>query len=150
MTSFDRIIADNPDLQFMPGESYVWSPEKNTVYYPEDDKLAVSLLHEIGHARAGHTSYRLDIELVKMEADAWSLAGSLSEKYDIDIDQEHVDDCMDTYRDWLLSRAKCPDCDIAGIQSAATMHYTCINCAQSWKVPAESQCIVRRRVIESK
>ncbi|MEM6997701.1 MAG: hypothetical protein AAF413_02190 [Patescibacteria group bacterium] len=149
MSSFDQIIADSPEIIFTEGDNFVWSPEINTIYYPKNDRTCMSLLHEIGHAKLAHKSYQLDIQLVKMEADAWQIASELAPKYDIDIPTEHVENCMDTYRDWLLSRARCPECEIAGIQSAVSLLYTCINCAKKWKVPMETQCIVRRRVVEA-
>ena len=79
-----------------------------------------------------------------MENDAWECAKTIGIEYNIRIEQSYIDSCLDTYRDWLLRRSKCPECEVAGMQSAKTLIYTCINCGMNWKVPRKTECVTKR------
>ena len=130
-----------------PGDTFYWSPKNNTVYYDSSNKTVEgiwALLHESGHARLGHTQYYSDIELVLMEVDAWENAKELARLVNIEIDEDHVQDCLDSYRNWLHKRSLCPDCHLSGVQ-IDTATYTCIFCQKRWHVTAERFCRPYRR-----
>jgi len=129
-----RLKTDYPDLTFVEGALLCWSPEKRAIYYQlSDDKYGIyGVLHEIGHATLGHWCYTTDVDLVKKESQAWEKACLLAKKYGLSIDSEHVQDCLDTYREWLHKRSTCPLCGSKGIQSANKYH--CINCFNKWTV----------------
>lgn len=131
----DRLKLDYPDLVFTVGSSYCWSPKGNQIFYTIDDELmsVAGILHEIGHARLGHTGFTSDIELLRKEVDAWHEAVQLAEYYRVKIQEEHIQGCLDSYRDWLYKRSHCPRCATAGLQTSST-HYTCINCQTNWQV----------------
>ena len=134
---------DFPDLAFAPSDIFSWSSRKQTVNYakvPADPVHAVwSLLHEMGHALLNHTTYQTDFELVKMEAAAWDRAAALGKKYSHIIDVDHIQDCLDTYRDWLYQRSKCPRCTVTSLQK--DMHtYSCYNCDTEWRVSRSKLC----------
>ena len=138
-----QLRSDFPKIKFIESDLYSWSPLSNEIYYRLP--LSVySLLHELGHALCKHRSYQLDIQLLKLEVEAWEKAQQLATTYKLKVPQAHINRCLDTYRDWVLSRAKCPDCDLVGLQSANNLRYSCCNCQMQWKVPSESSCLVRR------
>jgi hypothetical protein len=134
---------DFPRLSFAPAEVFSWSSRKQTVNYalsPADPTQAVwSLLHEMGHALLGHTTYQTDFELVKLEAAAWDKAAALGQQYGHLIDIDHIQDCLDTYRDWLHQRSTCPTCTITSLQKDQHT-YSCYNCGTEWHVSRSKLC----------
>ncbi len=127
-----------PKLQFEAGESFHWSPEQQIVFYKQhaatnnEDKW--SLLHETGHALLGHKNYEADFELLQLEVAAWQKAKELAEQFEITIDEDHIQDCLDSYRDWLHARSLCPTCGTRCLQAADITSYRCHNCHSTWKV----------------
>lgn len=132
------LSAAYPDIKFTEADTFYWAPEKSTVFYAprtNNKEAHWSLLHELAHAVLGHTDYTTDLELLLLEAEAWEYAKELEQKHSSGwqpIDNEHVQDCLDTYRDWLHARSMCPRCDQVGLQQNKLM-YICINCRQNWK-----------------
>ena len=110
------------------------------------DNSEWSLLHEIGHVLCEHKIYSSDVGLLKMEVQAWQKARKLANKYAINIDEEHIEKCLDSYRDWLYRRSSCPKCSQAGIEKSLGI-YLCVNCKNQWKVTAEKFCRVYRKTV---
>lgn len=133
-----ELQADYPDLRFKPDSREHWSPGDKTVYYSDSENLATSifgLLHELGHALMAHHDYSDDFELLRLETEAWGLAVQIGRKYGVAIPDEHIQNCLDTYRDWLHQRSLCPACGSKGIQDQIS-DYKCLNCSTAWKVGA--------------
>ena len=144
MTNFlQQLQQDFKDIKFVRGKMNLWSPQTREIYYRVPISK-YSILHELGHALKNHANYKLDIQLIKLEADAWKKAQEIAKKYNLKIPARYINDCMNTYKDWILSRSKCPDCDLVGLQSIKTLQYSCCNCFLSWSVPFEVKCLVRR------
>lgn len=136
---------DFPTVSFVQGGAFRWLPKERTIYYG-DAKDTSSLLHEVAHADLGHDEYKLDIELIKMEREAWSHASAvLAPKYKIEIDQDQIDIMLDTYRNWLHNRSLCPSCEATGIQ-VGERQYTCLACTSSWRVNEARTCALRRYI----
>lgn len=134
--------ADYSRLKFAKGESFSWSPTTKTVTYKlsEDDRLNTwSLLHELAHALLNHKTYHTDFELLLLEVAAWEKAKELAAEHDADIDEGHIQDCIDTYRDWLHQRSNCPTCGSTSLQQNSTT-YKCFNCNGCWTVTASRFC----------
>ena len=147
--SLNRITAVQPlvsklqqrftKLGFVAGGQFSWSPETNEVIYKESaegQEAAWSLLHETGHALLGHTTYHADFELLRLEIAAWKRAQALAADLGINIDEDHIQDCLDTYRDWLYKRSICPTCNTKALQQGDFVHYRCHNCHTTWRVTA--------------
>lgn len=147
----DKLRSSYPENQFVPGEHFRYSPEEQQITYSEDllntPEGSWSLLHELGHLINQHTDYGMDNDLIKLELEAWETATVEAKKLGIKIDQDHIEDCLDTYRDWQYKRSKCPSCDIAGVQKNST-EYSCINCTSRWRVPSSAICRVSRRSVK--
>ncbi len=132
----DQLSLDYPAFKFKPGTQEHWSPKTNTITYnPEEpiNLLRYGFLHELAHAQLGHIDYEGDFELLKLEAGAWELAAKIGKKYNVVISQDHIQNCLDTYRDWLHQRSACPTCGMRVLQKDSS-HYHCFNCQTQWKV----------------
>ena len=135
-----QIVSDYPDIKFEIAQTTHWQPDYNTIFYDSSNKNVIwSLLHELGHMKAEHKNYGYDLELLIMESEAWEKAVTLAKKYGVIIDKDHIEDCLDTYRNWLHKRSSCPSCEMTSSQNDSGM-YICINCSQEWKVSKSRFC----------
>ncbi len=131
--------ADYPEFKFKAGQQDHWSPDINTVIYDpkqSSKKLQYGILHELSHAILEHNTYQTDIELLKLEAAAWDLAAGIGKKYRVKISDDHIQTCLNTYRDWLHKRSTCPECGAHGLQKNSKQ-YSCLNCQTIWRVSSE-------------
>lgn len=136
-----RIRTDYPDIRFKLGDKSLWDPSKDTIHYKKtsDGVSFWSLFHELGHMKARHNNYSFDLELLKIESEAWSHAQSIAKKYGIQIDKDYIEDCMDSYRDWIHKRSTCPKCKQTGAQQNSS-DYICLNCSNQWSVTRSRFC----------
>lgn len=140
----DKLAADHQEIKFAPGNDFAWDPISHTVHYATSDQHYPELLHETAHALLGHRSYRRDIELLRMEREAWDYAAqTLAPTYSLSIDGDVIEEALDTYRDWLHRRSSCPSCSLSGIQESATA-YRCISCTERWTVNEARTCQLKR------
>lgn len=143
MLQIDELNKLVPGVRFEAGNSFCWSPKTKTITYNQEiikEKTSQwALLHEVAHADLDHVNYSSDLGLLKLEVAAWDQAKLLAERFNIKIDEDHVQDCLDTYRDWLYKRSTCPNCDIVCLQSSPTS-YKCHNCCTTWTVSASRFC----------
>lgn len=135
-----QIKTDYPDISFVSANRPWWDPDTRTVFYDSSSEQPnYSLMHELGHMQANHHSYKTDLELLGIEVEAWEQAKIIASKYKIPIDQDHIEDCIDSYRDWLHKRSSCPACYQTGIQNKERV-YRCPNCAATWDVSPSRFC----------
>lgn len=130
---------------FTQNKAFMWSPAKMTIIHPPLLSLSDtwSLLHEISHAELNHHDYKLDVELVGLEAAAWEYArATLAPRYTLVIDDDFIQNHLDTYRQWLHKRSSCPQCGQNGLQTQNT--YRCINCRCSWRANGARMCALKR------
>lgn len=133
---------------FCEGDDFYWSSSLRTVYYKSlaTAKDTWKLIHEIGHAELTHTLYTSDIQLIQHEAAAWDYAcTTIAPIFKINVPEEFVQECLDTYRQWLHVRSTCPSCGQTGVQTQNT--YSCINCRCLWQANEARLCNVRRKKI---
>lgn len=144
----DALEGDYPHIEFVPSSSFYWSPKTLSVHYVvgELDEVpnAWSLLHELGHALLEHKDYTTDFDLLLLEISAWEKALKIAQNYGYKIDPEHIQDCLDTYRDWLYLRSTCPNCTNCSLQIDSHT-YSCLNCNTSWRVSRSRQCRTYRK-----
>ena len=151
----ERLQREHPQLRFQPGPAFYWSPETGEIFYKEprtknreqgaEKRDEWALLHEVAHALLEHTNYHTDIELLQLEVAAWAHAKTMAGGYGLTIDDDHVQDCLDTYRDWLHGRSICPNCTTRSLQQS-DHHYRCHNCHTTWRVSASRFCRPYRAV----
>lgn len=134
-------------LSFAPGKSYYWSPADGIVYYQQEDPSEVglwTLLHETSHGLLEHKTYQSDFELILLEMEAWEKALVLSRELGMSVDNNHVQDCLDSYRDWQYKRSLCPSCELGGVQIDQKT-YKCLFCENTWNVSEARFCRPYRR-----
>ncbi len=141
----DKLALRYPDILFCADDEFRWSPTEQTIFYREEDDPSF-LLHELAHALLGHATYARDMELVDIERDAWVYAKNiLAYQYDIEIEEDDIQDGLDTYREWLHARSTCPNCRSTGVQ-VKKRSYRCVACHTSWRVNDARVCALRRYV----
>ncbi len=134
----ERLSLDYPDFKIERGQQEHWSPKNNTITFnpaQTPERIRFGVLHELAHAILEHNNYSSDFQLLEMESEAWHLASEIGLKYGVSISEDHVQNCLDTYRDWLHNRSKCPSCGMHVLQKSASA-YRCFNCSTVWKVSA--------------
>lgn len=138
-----------PQLVFTAGSQFCWSPETSEIFYKttaRGKQATWSLLHETGHALLEHKNYQADFHLIRLEVEAWEKARQLAADLNISIDEDHIQDCLDTYRDWLYKRSICPTCTTKCLQQADYAHYRCFNCHTLWSVSSSRFCRAYRSI----
>lgn len=139
-----NLKKDFLQFRFVAGDDFHWSPTEAIVYYVADSKDVSSLLHELAHGLLGHAEYKKDISLLEMERAAWAYASTeLGAAYQSPIDNDTIEDALDTYRDWLHARSTCPSCHAIGVQ-ASQHQYSCLACHEKWRVNDARICALRR------
>lgn len=143
-----KLISSYPEITFSIGEYAYWSPSKRTVFYsPGEAHAAWVILHETAHGLLKHSDYKRDIELVRLEQEAWSYAvATLAPRFGITIDPDFIEAQLDTYRDWLHNKSTCPSCQSNGLEQLAH-HYICPHCTTSWHTNTGIDAGIRRFVV---
>jgi len=124
---FERLIRDFFDFKFVLGAKFSFRPPKTIVIGPPELFSRLLVLHELGHAVCGHRDFRMDITRLKMENQAWEEAKKLAVRYEIEVNEDVVQDELDTYRDWLHQKSRCPICGLTRFQTPDSQ-YHCPRC----------------------
>ena len=122
-----ELKKDYPDLRFKNGRKFAFRPPKTILLGPEEPNYKALILHEVAHALCGHKNFKIDIERIKMECEAWEKAKELAERYGIEIDEEMIQKELDTYRDWLHQKSRCRLCGLTRFQTTDG-RYHCPRC----------------------
>lgn len=141
-----RVKQAFPAITFELGTDFRWSPYYQTVYVGEiaNERDVITLLHEIGHALAKHSNYERDITLLTLEREAWTIASTqIAPLFEISIDDELIEEALDSYRDWLHARSTCPECSQNGVQTDEKT-YKCLVCSTIWRVNDARRCGLKR------
>ena len=148
-TLLTAVHKDHPAIELVQGDHFHWSPAKNRIMYTDvshNDVPEVTLLHELAHALLHHSTFTTDYELLLMEVEAWEKALTLGKKYKVAITDEYVQNCLDTYRDWLYMRSTCPSCGSNSLQESSKT-YRCFNCQTTWSVSSSRLCRPYRKSV---
>ena len=131
-----KITGQLDKVSFQSSSDFHWDPVDKTIWYVEDVLDSrhgqLLLIHEVGHALLGHQEFNSDIDLLKKEVLAWVEARQIAQTCQIGFDEELVEQCLNTYRQWIDKRSTCPECQQTGYQSSGTYH--CFNCNHRWRV----------------
>jgi len=128
-----RIASDYPELKLSEGVRFQFSPPNHLYYSTEKaDHPELLLLHELGHYLINETDYTTDIELLEIEAKAWSKARELCATYHLEYDEDFAEDHLDSYRDYLHYSSLCKNCQLAGYQDDSGA-YHCALCGATWR-----------------
>ena len=122
-----RIQKDYPEYKLKSGKKYAFRPPKTIILGPPEPFSELLLLHELSHAILGHKTFGLDVERLRTESEAWDKARELADKYNVGINEDLIQDELDTYRDWLHTRSKCKKCGLTCYQTKDGV-YHCPRC----------------------
>lgn len=123
----NQLKADYPELKFREGRKFAFRPPKTIVLGPPEPFSELLTLHEVSHALLKHKDFRMDVERLKMESNAWEKAKELAKKYNIEVDEDMIQNELDTYRDWLHRKSRCPVCGLTRFQTS-DKKYHCPRC----------------------
>ena len=104
----ERLRADYPELRFREGAKFAFRPPRTIVLGPLQPFWGLLALHEVSHAVLGHYTFKMDVERLKMEMAAWEKARELALRYGVSVDEDLIQGELDTYRDWLHQKSRCP------------------------------------------
>lgn len=123
----EQLKTDYPWLRFREGSKFAFRPPKTIVLGPPEPFSELLALHEVSHAVLKHKDFRMDVERLKMEVAAWEKAKELAKHYGVDVDEDVIQGELDTYRDWLHKKSRCPDCGLTRFQTTDG-EYHCPRC----------------------
>ena len=123
----DRLRVDFPDFCFKHSHKFAFRPPRTVTIGPEEPHDSLLLLHEVGHALCGHRDFGTDVQRLKMEREAWEKARELCNQYGVTYSEDLVESELDTYRDWLDKKSRCPECGLTRFQ-APDGTYHCPRC----------------------
>ena len=122
-----RIKRDFPEFNFRGGKKFVFRPPKTIILGPEEPSSDLLLLHELSHAVLKHRDFKMNVERLKMENEAWEKTRELAQRYGVDFDEEMAQEELDTYRDWLHKKSRCPKCGLTRFETPDGQ-YHCPRC----------------------
>ena len=113
----DKLQSDYPEVVFKEGGRFSFRPPKTITIGPIEEHGDLLLLHELGHYASSHRDFTTDAKRIKMEREAWEKARELAAQYNVDFNEDVVEEEMDTYRNWLDNRSRCKKCGLSCYQS---------------------------------
>ena len=123
----EQLKADYPEFKFRSGRKFAFRPPRTIILGPPEPFSELLTLHEVSHAVLGHRDFKEDVERLKMESEAWDKARELAPVYGVDIDEGLIQGELDTYRDWLHQKSRCPACGLTRFQTPDGV-YHCPKC----------------------
>lgn len=123
----ERVLGDYPTMRVRVGRKFAFRTPRTVIVGPFEAAYRLLFLHEVGHAISRHHDYKTDIERLKIEVEAWSKARWLAKRYGIEVDEELIQSELDTYRDWLHQKSRCPKCGLTRFQTP-DLEYHCPLC----------------------
>ena len=123
----EKLKKDYPDLRFKEGRKFAFRPPRTIFIGPEEPGAELLLLHEVGHAISGHRDFDVDVKRLKMEVEAWEKARDLANNYEVEFSEEVMETELDSYRDWLHQKSRCPACGLTRFETPDGQ-YHCPRC----------------------
>lgn len=112
-----QLRKDYPEFKIVFGKKYTFRPPRTIVLGPPEPFSELLALHELSHAILKHKTFRMDVERLKMESGAWAKARELAVRYNVEVNEDFIQDELDTYRDWLHTKSKCKKCGLTRYQT---------------------------------
>lgn len=144
-----KFINEN---QCLAGNVFSFNANTKVITYVpnelEDDIGCLALLHEIAHMKLGHFSYGYDVELLALEHEAWEETRKLAKEYGVEVDDDHIKECLGSYDKWTKKRATCPRCGEYSLQRDHST-FGCFVCDCYWKVNERKDREVRKKIINA-
>lgn len=123
----EKLEGDFGEFIFKPGRKFAFRPPKTIVIGPSEPFLGLLTFHEVSHAILGHKTFKTGVGRLKMEMAAWEKARELADQYGIAYNEEVIQGELDTYRDWLHQKSRCPECGLTRFETPDGV-YHCPRC----------------------
>ena len=123
----DELKRDFPELVFRDGKKFMFKPPKTVFFTTDEANFEMLILHEVAHAMLKHFDFKTNLERVRMENEAWEKAKELASRYSVVMDEDLIQNELDTYRDWLHKKSRCPKCGLTRFQTS-DKEYHCPRC----------------------
>ena len=124
----EQLQSDYPEFRFLKGAKFLFRPPRTIYYMPDAVEYGdLLLMHELGHAVLHHRDFRTNAERVKMERAAWEKARELCKLYGVEFRDDVAQGELDSYRDWLHQKSRCPKCGLTRFQTPDGV-YHCPKC----------------------
>ena len=124
---FERLTSDYLGFRFRMGRKFAFRSPRTVIIGPPEPFSELLALHEVSHAICKHKDFKMDVERLKMEVQAWEKARELANYYGIEYSEELVQRELDTYREWLHQKSRCPICGLTRFQTPDS-RYHCPAC----------------------
>ncbi len=134
-----KLHSNYPQFSFVEATEFSWNSSLQRICYKspataqQESKYSSKVLHELAHGLLNHQDYHSDVELLKIESEAWNKALALSKSLGIKLDLKEQRCSLASYINWASSRSKCPHCHKNGLQIMQT-NFICPNCQNKWQV----------------
>lgn len=112
-----RLAVDYPQFRFRRGKKFAFRPPRTIILGPSEPCCELLTLHELSHAILEHRDFKTDVTRLKMENEAWEKAKELAVQYSVPVDEDLIQRELDTYRDWLHQKSRCPECGLTRFQT---------------------------------
>lgn len=122
-----RLRKDYPNFRFRKGKKFAFRSPRTIILGSEEPFSGLLILHEVSHAILEHKDFRMDVERLRMENEAWEKARELARVYKIEVNEDLIQEELDTYRDWLHQKSRCPECGLTRFQNL-NGEYCCPRC----------------------
>lgn len=116
-TFLQKLKNDYPEFCFREGARFAFRFPRTIIVDLKDKRGDLLALHELGHALLRHRDFTTSVERVKMERAAWDKARELATFYMIPFDEELAEEELDSYREWLDKKSRCPKCGLTRFQT---------------------------------
>lgn len=133
---FCALEKEYTELRFVFGAKFAFRPPRTIIIGPSEPFWQLLTLHEISHALLKHSSFKMDVERLKMEKAAWEKARELAILYNVGVDDDLIQGELDTYRDWLHKKSRCPQCGLTRFQTPDA-RYHCPLCDSLTSIKAQ-------------
>lgn len=109
-----------PSLRFVFGKRFAFRPPRTILVsasFSGNNADSLLLLHEVGHALIKRFDFKTEVERLKIEVEAWEKARELAPLYGVVVNEELIENELDTYRDFLHQKSRCPNCGLTRFQT---------------------------------
>lgn len=126
--------AHFPEVRWRETGRFSFRPPRTICLGEPQTHFELLALHELGHYLCGHRSFRTDIGRLQMERQAWDRAQAVYQELNLASqgifwDEDFVEAQLDTYRDWLHTKSRCPRCGQTRFQTTDGV-YHCPFCGE--------------------
>jgi hypothetical protein len=127
----ETLKSDFPQFNWKESARFAFHPPKTINIGPPQPNFPLLALHELAHALLNHKDYAQHISRLKMETAAWNyVKTTLAPRYQIPFDENLAESHLDTYRNWLHQKSRCPVCHLTRYQSTSGA-YHCPHCEKN-------------------